>query len=49
MFFSIFWTTYFPIALVILCLAGNWLMGVVRQVREGAGRLVELAASEAQK
>jgi hypothetical protein len=34
MFFSIFWTTYIPIALVILSLAGNWLMGVVRQVRE---------------
>jgi hypothetical protein len=36
MFFSIFWTTYIPITLVILSLAGNWLMGVVRQVRERA-------------
>jgi hypothetical protein len=36
MFFSIFWTTYIPIALVILSLAGNWLMGVVRRAREGA-------------
>jgi len=36
MFFSIFWTTYIPVALVILSLAGNWFMGVVRRAREGA-------------
>ena len=44
MFFSIFWTTYIPIAVVILSLAADWLMGIdATGWRRRAGRVVELA------
>lgn len=32
MFFSIFWTAYIPVCMVILSLIGEWLMRSVRQL-----------------
>jgi hypothetical protein len=36
MFFSIFWTAYIPVCMVILSLIGEWLMRSVRQLRAHA-------------
>jgi hypothetical protein len=36
MFFSIFWTTYIPVAIVILSLVGDWLRHSLQEVRTPA-------------
>jgi hypothetical protein len=33
MFFTIFWTTYIPVAIVILSLVGDWLRHSFQKVR----------------
>jgi len=37
MFFSIFWTAYIPVCMVILSLIGEWLMRSVRHLRAMPG------------
>jgi hypothetical protein len=36
MFFSVFWTAYIPVALIILSLAGEWLKQSFREFRAHA-------------
>jgi hypothetical protein len=38
MFFSVFWTTYIPVAIVILSLVGDWLRHSLQQVRTSSVR-----------
>jgi hypothetical protein len=37
-FFSIFWTTYIPVAIVILSLVGDWLRHSFQEVRTSSVR-----------
>jgi len=38
MFFSIFWTTYIPVAIVILSLVGDWVRRSFQEVRTSSVR-----------
>jgi hypothetical protein len=38
MFFSIFWTTYIPVAIVILSLVGDWVRHSFQEVRTSSIR-----------